>query len=296
MKDKDAFKKSALCSGWRGGVLKLSLAANCLFLLLFAAVVVWKFDSIKRRFLDAGNKASMKYQTSDTVLKTFNNGIDDVLNDTFVVDQNARTVEFLFLGNSLTYTGVPEEEPDKTRRGLTSTKIENDYVHRLVSMYAKKHAVNVKFSAVNIANFERGFTEKEFSNDLQDSLSLQYVHTKNPDVVIFQIGENVTKKDISENGKLFFERYCNLVNAFENSKRLVCLPFWPNKEKINIITEVALATDTMICDLSHLGGGIDETNFASSYREYKKPGVGTHPGDVGMERIAKNIFSVLPEL
>lgn len=277
----------------RGGVLKLSLAVNCLFLLLFAAVAVWKFDSIKLRVQNFHRNFVLKKQTSEKVLKTFNNGIVDVLNDTFVVDQNARTVEFLFLGNSLTYTGVPEEEPDKTRRGLTSTKIENDYVHHLVSMYAKKHNVNVKFSAVNIANFERGFTEKEFSNDLQESLSLQYVHTKNPDVVIFQIGENVSKEAISENGKLFFERYCNLVNAFGDSKRVVCLPFWPDKEKINIITDVGIATDSRICDLSHLGSGIDPDNFASSHKKYKQPGVGAHPGDVGMERIAKNIFSVL---
>ena len=257
---------------------------------------IWKFDSIKRRILDVANKASLKRQTSESVLKTFNNDVDkDVLNDTLIINQDAETVEFLFLGNSLTYTGVPEEEPDKMRRGLTSTKIENDYVHRLVSLYAEKHNVNVKFSAVNIANFERGFVEKDFSKDSADSLSLRYVHVKNPDFVIFQIGENVRQEDISKNGALFFERYCALVNGFENARKIVCLPFWPDKEKINVITEVALATDSMICDLSHLGSGLDPDNFASSYKKYKQPGVGSHPGDTGMDRIAKNIFSVLSE-
>lgn len=262
---------------------------------LFLTVGIWKFDSIKRRILEAGNKASFKRQTSESVLKTFNNGIEDVLNDTLVISQEAKTVEFLFLGNSLTYTGVPEEELDKTRRGLTSTKIENDYVHRLVSMYAEKHNVNVKFSAVNIANFERGFAEKDFSEDAADSLLLRHVHVEHPDFVIFQIGENVRQEDISKHGVLFFERYCALVDGFGDARKVVCLPFWPDKEKINAITEVALATGSAICDLSHLGSGVDFDNFASSYKKYKQPGVGTHPGDTGMDRIAKNIFSVLPQ-
>lgn len=279
-----------------GGVLRLSLVANAVFLALFLTVGIWKFDSIKRRILEAVNKASFKRQTSESVLKTFNNDVDkDVLNDTLIISQDAEIVEFLFLGNSLTYTGVPEEEPDKTRRGLTSTKIENDYVHRLVSMYAEKHNVNVKFSAVNIANFERGFAEKDFSEDAADSLSLRHVHVEHPDFVIFQIGENVRKEDISKHGALFFERYCALVDGFGDARRVVCLPFWPDKAKINSITEVAVATGSIICDLSHLGSGVDPDNFASSHKKYKQLGVGAHPGDTGMERIAKNIFSVLPQ-
>lgn len=128
----------------------------------------------------------LKSQTSERVLKTFNNDVyDDFLDDEYIVNQDAKTVEFLFLGNSLIYTGVPDEEPDKTRRGLTSTKIENDYVHKLVSMYANKYEVNVKFSCVNIADFERGFRDSVFSKD-----KLKNIQVKNPDVVVFQIGEN----------------------------------------------------------------------------------------------------------
>ena len=89
--------------------------------------------------------------------------------------------------------------------------------------------------------------------------------------------------------------YCELIEGFKNSKRVVCIPFWPVKEKINIITDVAFSTGSRICDLSHLGSGIDPENFASSYKKYRKPGVGAHPGDIGMDRIAKNILCVLSE-
>ena len=233
----------------------------------------------------------MKSQTSEKVLKTFNNDIYDFfLDGEYIIGQDAKTVEFLFLGNSLTYSGVPDEEPDKTSRGLTSTKLENDYVHKLVSMYAKKYEVNIKYSCVNIANFERGFRSCAFSKD-----SIKNVHVKNPDIVVFQIGENVSYEDVSSYGELFFSRYCELVECFKNSKRIVCIPFWPVKEKINIITDVAFSTGSRICDLSHLGSGIDPENFASSYKKYRRPGVGAHPGDTGMGRIAENILCVLSE-
>ena len=274
-----------------GGGLKLSLVANFLFVVLFCAIFIYKFDSISLKIKNLKQNFFLKKQTSERVLKTFNNDIyDDFLDGEFIVNQDARTVEFLFLGNSLTYCGVPDEEPDKTRRGLTSTKIENDYVHKLVSMYANKHEVNVKYSCVNIADFERGFKNSTFSKD-----KLENIHVKNPDIVVFQIGENVSYEDISGYGELFFSRYCELVECFKNSKRIVCIPFWPVKEKINIITDVAFSTDSRICDLSHLGSGIDSENFASSYKKYRQPGVGVHPGDTGMDRIAKNILCVLSE-
>lgn len=254
-------------------------------------IAIWKFDAVKLKLLTFSKNQKLKSQTSERVLKTFNNDIyDDFLDGEFIVNQYAKTVEFLFLGNSLTYCGVPDEEPDKTRRGLTSTKIENDYVHKLVSIYANKYEVNVKYSCVNIADFERGFKNSVFSKD-----KLKNIHVKNPDIVVFQIGENVSYEDISGYGELFFKRYCELIECFKNSKRIVCIPFWPIKEKINIITDVAFSTDSRICDLSHLGSGIDSENFASSYKKYRQPGVGVHPGDIGMHRIAKNILCVLSE-
>ncbi|WP_041610322.1 SGNH/GDSL hydrolase family protein [Treponema brennaborense] len=244
---------------------------------------------IKSKIQNYHQKLVLKNEISESVLRTFNNDIfDDLVNNEFIINPAYETVEFLFLGNSLTYCGMPEEEPDKTRRGLAATKVENDYVHKLIFAYAAKYGVNIRFSVVNIADFERGFVQNPF-NEKQ----LQKVQVKNPDIVIFQIGENVSRDDIIRNGKLFLERYSELVNYFKESRRVVCLPFWPDKEKINVITEVALTTGSIICDLSHLGSGIDSENFASSYKNYKQPGVGAHPGDVGMDRIAKNILSVI---
>ena len=45
-------------------------------------------------------------------------------------------------------------------------------------------------------------------------------------------------------------------------------------------------------DISHLGDGTDPMNFSSSYKDYKKSGVGSHPGDYGMANIANSIYAV----
>jgi hypothetical protein len=77
---------------------------------------------------------------------------------------------------------------------LTSTKKENDYVHRLVRRIAETDSISVKFSIVNIAEFERTFIQHGF--EISKLSNVQY---KDPDYLIVQIGENVGKADIKGN-------------------------------------------------------------------------------------------------
>ena len=49
----------------RGGVLKLSLIVNFLFLLLFSAIAVWKFDSLKQKIQSFSMNQKLKSQTSE---------------------------------------------------------------------------------------------------------------------------------------------------------------------------------------------------------------------------------------
>ena len=197
------------------------------------------------------------------------------------------TITCLFLGNSLTYTGVPEEDPNKEKRGLTSTCKEKDYVHLLVGLIAENRHVNVKYSIVNIAVFERTFTRQSFVPEKLDN-----VINRTPDYLIVQIGENVTKDDIKESRK-FEEEYCKMLSLFPGSRKIIAIPFWPDKEKEYAVTRVAVNSGSYLVDLSHLGSGTDPDNFASSYRNYSKAGVGDHPGDYGMSNIAQCIYATI---
>ena len=272
----------------RNKVLVISLLLNVVFLLLFSFAAYYKRDAIAYKIHDVFNKVEVnKVEVSENVLLTFNqepyNSINGEVNKKY-----DKTIGILFLGNSLTLCGVPEEESDRQHeRGLTSTSMEKDYVHLLINKISEEKHVNIKYSIINIADFERNFSRVSFKY-----AQLQNATVQKPDFVIFQIGENISKEDISKNGYLFEKKYSELISNFSSSKKIVCLPFWPDTDKINHITNVAVANESYIVDLSHLGNGTDLLNFASSYKKYKQPGVGQHPGDYGMMNISNNIFSV----
>lgn len=81
--------------------------------LLMASGLGWHYrDKIADKF------GLLAQRPSDESLLAFNNERLEVLNDSLIADERDKTVSILFLGNSLTYTGVPVEEPDKTMRGL----------------------------------------------------------------------------------------------------------------------------------------------------------------------------------
>lgn len=225
---------------------------------------------------------------SDGVLATFNNEPLEAFNGIVETAGADGEISVLFLGNSLTVCSPPTESLDRTPRGLTATKLENDYVHLVCAQLAQDSRKNINFSAVNIADFERHFTEFPF-----DEMWLENASVRSPDWLVVQIGENVRADDIRSNGELFSIRYAELLRQFPSAEKIACLPFWPNAEKNAAITLAALDTGSYIVDLSHLGSGIDERNFASSERDYKMPGVGAHPGDFGMKNIADCVYSVM---
>lgn len=131
---------------------------------------------------------------SDASLLAFNNEKFEVLNDSLIVAGCDSSVSILFLGNSLTYCGVADEDPDKTKRGLTYTTIDKDYVHRLVQMISERDSASVRYSVTNIAEFERQFHLRPFPWD--DKLSDAMV--QRPDILIVQMGENASTDAITE--------------------------------------------------------------------------------------------------
>lgn len=239
--------------------------------------MVWKWDYVRNKFDNYCNSKS----PSDQTLLAFNNNPLEVVNDSLSIDADS-TVSIVFLGNSITLCDVPQELPDKTPRGMTATDPEKDYVHRLVKMFAQKNNVNIQYSVCNIANFERGFTKINFNFDsLFANISISA-----PDYLIVQIGENVSSEDIAHS-TLFKQEYGRLLSSIDAAQKVITLPFWPDSRKQDIITEIALENGARLSDISHLGAGTEPSNFAKSQQHYSVAGVGTHPSDTAMYRIAQ---------
>jgi hypothetical protein len=222
---------------------------------------------------------------SAEALAQFNDKPLEAVNDSLMVGADS-TITCLFLGNSLTYHAVIDEEPAEGKRGLTATSIEKDYVHVLLKTISEEHNVNIKYSILNIAQFERTFTKHSFK---MSKLSL--AENKQPDYLFVQIGENVVKDDIIDAQK-YEDEYIKLLALFPNSKRIITIPFWPDKNKEYATTNIAIKSQSYLVDISHLGNGTDPLNFSSSYKDYKMPGVGSHPGDYGMANIANCLYAV----
>lgn len=273
--------KQIFSSNRGGKILIISLTINVMGLVM-AGGLGWHY---REKFAD--KLGLMAQKPSDESLLAFNNERFEVLNDSLIIDGRDTTVTILFLGNSLTYCGVADEDPDKTKRGLSSTSIEKDYVHRLVSMISKRDSVNVRYSVTNIADFEREFYLRPFpwEDKLVDAKVQQ------PHILIVQMGENVSTEAITNHREEFICEYVNLLERYPNSQRIITLPFWMDVQKCDAITEVALCTRSRLADLSHLGHrNSDCRNFAKYYRQYSNPGVGEHPSDYGFEQITKNLL------
>lgn len=258
-----------------------SLTLNVILALFICAVAYHYQAKITAKF----EKMMGKYKSpTEEALALFNNEPLEAVNDSLMIGADS-TITCLFLGNSLTYHAVIDEEPAEGKRGLTATSIENDYVHVLLKMISERHNVKIKYSILNIIQFERTFTKYSFE---MGKLSL--AENIQPDYLFVQIGENVAKEDIIDSKK-YEDEYTKLLALFPNSKRIITIPFWPDKEKEYATTRIATMSNSFLVDISHLGDGTDEKNFSSSYKKYKKPGVGSHPGDYGMANIAECIYA-----
>lgn len=264
---------------------RIFLASLVLNALLFICICGIAFYYRGKIFGIVQKSLSMYESPSEKALANFNDKPLEAVNDSLVIGSDS-TITCLFLGNSLTYHAVIDEEPAEGKRGLTATSVDKDYVHVLLKTISEEHHVNIKYSILNIAQFERTFTKYSFEMG-----KLALAENKQPDYLFVQIGENVAKNDIIDTKK-YEDEYTKLLALFPNSKRIITIPFWPDKNKEYATTNIAIRSNSYLVDISHLGAGTDPMNFSSSYKNYKMPGVGSHPGDYGMTNIAKCIYAV----
>lgn len=271
-----------ICIMTKKRILAVSLVLNILLIICFSGAAIHYRGKIMEKALEL---LGIYESPSEKALSNFNKKPLEAVNDSLIIGADS-TITCLFLGNSLTYHAVIDEEPAEGKRGLTATSVDKDYVHVLLKTISEEHHVNIKYSILNIAQFERTITKYSFEMG-----KLALAENKEPDYLFVQIGENVAKDDILD-PKKYEEEYIKLLSLFPNSKKIVTIPFWPDKNKEYATTNVAIRSHSYLVDISHLGNGTDPLNFSSSYKDYKMPGVGNHPGDYGMANIAKCFYAV----
>ena len=93
------------------------------------SVFVWKK---REKIIEKVESYMGLYESpTESALKGFNTEPLEAVNDSLMIGSDS-TITCLFLGNSLTYHAVINEEPAEGKRGLTSTSVDKDYVHVLL--------------------------------------------------------------------------------------------------------------------------------------------------------------------
>jgi hypothetical protein len=266
-------------------LLLCSLAIN---ILLIGYIVFSKKTIIKKFITNFSEKESV---ATDKQLQKMNNVFIPSFVDT-CNNNSGDKYKVLILGNSLSYHGVAKNIGWHYISGMAASSMSKDYVHLLFKkienrLQNKKICIRIS----QFATFERNL--ESFQQKALDSLIVY-----RPDVIIFQLGENVRIQN-QQDKLLFEEKYIELINSFRtngNPLTICTTPFFPSLPKNEIIAKVALSTGSFLVDLSHLPL-LDSLNYAKYDIDYignktvwKVDGIGIHPGDYRMENIAQQLF------
>ena len=259
---------------------RFSILLNIAFFIMFLFLVFYKWETITAKV----NQLLVKSPTENELLE-YNNTDFSYYEEKIIIDPNYSYTSILFIGNSITMHGKKEGLWDY-QSGMAASSIEKDYVHLLCNKIANNYDQNISLFIFSIADYERNFERYN-----KESFNSRY--GLKPNIVILQMGENVAIKKLKDNSALFTNLTVDILNGFDESRKIITLPFWPDVTKNELWTNIALKSNSIIVDLSHLGSGLDARCFAKNEKKYENKGVGMHPGDFGMEQIANCLYSVL---
>lgn len=189
----------------------------------------------------------------------------------------ART-RILIVGNSITRHGPKAGIGWDGDWGMAASCPEKDYVHRLFNMLTED-GQDVFMRISQCTDLETKFREETYLLNHKEDRDF------NADIMIFRLGENVSQENAPyfENTiKQFIDFVC------PNGKVVFTTCFWESPIVDNAIINIAKERGEPWIDCCF---SKDEKNMALG--QFEHYGVSIHPGDTGMEQIAKSIFNVL---
>ncbi|MBQ7179644.1 MAG: hypothetical protein IJS08_19660 [Victivallales bacterium] len=194
-------------------------------------------------------------------------------------------VRVVFIGNSITVHPVAPHLGWTNLWGMAASAKEKDYVHLVIDGIEKATGKLADCRIKNLADFERNFSSFDYG-------SIQELIDFNPDYLIVALGENVASLETREEQLAFREAFKKLLGCFVHGRTkpntVVRGVFWSNDWKDEMMAHAAsdYALPFVKADLSG-----DKSMQALGLFEHT--GVQKHPGDKGMEEIARRILEGL---
>lgn len=193
-------------------------------------------------------------------------------------------VRVMFVGNSITLHGIRPEIGWHHCWGMAASAKEKDYVHRLMRTIKEKDE-GAAFCICHVSEWERCYlTGNEVLNEFAQARRFE------ADIIIMRFVENCPKTEFKQDiFKTELERLLQYLDGSGKAKFILTTGFWKHPGD-DSIRQLASEKDWPLVELGDLGE--DDRMKAIGLFEHK--GVANHPGDLGMENIAKRIFEVLP--
>ena len=163
---------------------------------------------------------------------------------------------------------------------MAASAKEKDYVHLIMSAVQEKEP-DAAFCICQAATWERAYDNAESVYDM-----LKPAREFHADVVILRLIENCPLEGFDKT--IFREAYLKLIqylNVNQKAKIILTSSFW-KREGDDIIEDVAKENGWDYIYLGDLG----ERSDMRADGLFKHQGVAHHPGDLGMEMIAKRIL------
>lgn len=186
----------------------------------------------------------------------------------------------LFVGNSIT---LHQPAPDIGwfgNWGMAASLKERDYVHLLMERLTANNP-EIVFHVKNVADFERSFSDFELE-------SFKEMQEFSADIIIMRIAENVNDEEAGKSN--FGQHYSQLIHYLDPGKAAIVIctnSFWSNTNINHQIKMVSDENSYIFVDI----GDLFEDKKNAAIDKFEHEGVGVHPSDIGMEKIAGRIWN-----
>ncbi len=214
----------------------------------------------------------------------------------------ANSFKILALGNSILRHGYNESIGWVwSDRGMAATAPENDYIHRLVYYMDQKYGEgSTEFVISGISGFEGQIQKDDAAYDYTENIKsfVTTAATEQPDIITVQIGENVGETTQESYTHAVISLISALKEAAPNAVVIVTTPFWGSDESIKVLGAIDAAEQlgiqyaachTLNSRENMAYGQFDDLELYPS-RVNMTGGVLNHPGDKGMDEMAKLMF------
>jgi hypothetical protein len=189
----------------------------------------------------------------------------------------------LILGNSITWHPPGPDINWFGNWGMAATAAEKDFLSLLTKKIKENNGQN-EVLGKNVFPFERAY-------ETIDLTEFEDLKTFKADIIIIRFGENITEKERAENPQLqvAVKAFVDYLAEGRPVKVILTTPFWTNPGVNQNFLSLSEQTKWPLISLHDLG--LANENMA--LERFENPSVGSHPGDLGMERIATRIWAVL---